>query len=382
MSEYFTVKASAAGFTDQLLELDCFGRLGHALGMTYLFTPLVETRTQRTVESLAARLLGAVRRCLPRLSKNSHSGSQVDENIHDLLGVNDALRNASAGVSPRKCLDFVLSDDDIRRASVATFSDLVTFVSSRIPEHHGGVLRFSLRGGKKFFRVLRSADVPQFVDFGSCISAAKSRWGDSAWDATGGMLLHFRAGDLAVLECASGCLAVRKHAPNRLQWHSTVRAADEQWVSACEFTDAIHRLGLLRSGGGRAVMCSDGFERAVNEIPEASMKVTVDPSALNDDLCRTFAAVAPGVRCSIGERADSLLALVNALMTCDTVVTKDCGLLVLKFLSLFRRQSLPMSYVLHHGAPPDYNLVDVAEFGDRVRFERCDQESSGVNAVS
>lgn len=358
MSTNFTIKPTQAGFTDQLIEIDVIGHLGTALGLSYQYHPIFNTRASPPVRS---KWLGR------RLSRFLSPHRRRD--IHFLLGITDALSKRAEGIVAEYTYDLLLSDD--KMSGVQSFEDVAAATMSLLTPSTDAVPAIQLRGAKKFFRYFWERR-ESFIDFEDAILRAERRWRRKKWQIANGVLVHFRAGDIAVVEDTNSMfLPLRKSVPRRFQPHATPADADPLWISASEMCRCIEENHLIPVNRVRSdlMVCSDGFNRAIDTINETNQWAWKNQE--NTRLQAEFHRLSPRSRISIGESLEDLLSLVNGLMTCRKVITKDAGVLVLKFLSLFRRSDLPEVVVLHKGRKPDYNIVDTGLFGDRLQFVPC-----------
>ena len=125
------------------------------------------------------------------------------------------------------------------------------------------------------------------------------------------------------------------------------------------------------------LVCSDGYERtgqllraAGDWLPTEQIEVAL--RGATETLLKGLGSLTTADRVSVGEGREQLLELINALMGCELVVTKRCGLLVLKFLSLFRCHDLPRIVVLDRSPKTEFNVVDISAFGNCLEFVGCE----------
>lgn len=358
MASLFTVAVSSAGFTDQLVELDFFGRLGRAAGMDYAYSPIHEKRTS-----------AAHRRQADLLQRLGEFFRSPPPNIHDTLGVNQHLKQHSKPSKNIRWTEVLLSDEIVEKEKLLTGHDLVHKVlqmrPTRSDPREGILLR--LAGGKKFFRLANELESESVVSFPAGMEQSQQSWHRQGWFVEGNTLLHFRAGDLAVLQTDDGqFVPLRRRSSGRMQRFADARSADSQWIDDEVFIETSRQ--IIKGSSAPLIVCSDGFERSTRLLADVKQ---LEPD-LDARLVRFFQTLSPGIKCSIGEEYSCLLELINGLMSCSRVITKDCGVLVLKFLSLFRPDNLPEIHLLHRGDVPTYNIVDQSRFEGRISYVRCD----------
>ena len=386
----FTVDAGRAGFTDQLSHLEFLGEAGVRAGGAYAYRPV------RSVRSVPPRDMdgnrGSGSPCPSRLERLTRRlGSFfARRDVCDVLGVNNALRHAAGGrVAPHDCdtVELELTDEWIDRTGATSFREFVDYLGLAVRGHagQGSTFRLVYRGPIKRFRLLFHEDAgpgTTFWDPVGPLMAAANRCGTPP-----DVLVHFRAGDLAVIPVAKGFTAARERGRTV---GSTANAVDPGWVEPSELLNLL--VGCLPPGTGTsAEFHSDGFARAYKLADAGTAAATGrpgrSPSAAGRRADRSLAASARAAGCGriqIGETRENLRRLLSAALGCRVAVVTHRGLMLPKLFCLLARHGWepPALIIAYRGGHPNPNIVRLDTLGARLLAVDLDRRGAVERVAS
>ncbi len=295
------------GFTDQLMQLSLFGRIGHGLGLRFAYTPIQNARTAA--------------------------------GVWETLGVADAFRERNLAADAR-VEEVPLSDSILEARGISDGEGLLAAVGEMVGQvAPDAVPAFRLVGQRKLLARLVSTDPQRFTwPDAARIRAALSRTADSPFPDGAGprVLVHIRRGDVTVV-----------NAP----WDRAYKIRPgERFLTQPEpfptyhlrdFYSVLRRLQDGMGGHGRTAIFSDGCGRAreiLETFPDATLGTDANRRrALHDFLdfedltFRAFEGM-PGTTVDVGETLAGFRKLVRGLIEADLVIYGNAQQLCPKFV--------------------------------------------------
>lgn len=395
---YFTVQTGQQGFTDQLMQLSAFYKLGRACGYRFYFMPFKSERSR------------------PFLGKQSSRKTVCDTaDIYDFLGINSFFNSQpTIHFHDSSTFEVNLSDSIIEKERISSLDGLIRYVkcavskrleSGEINEPLLVILRLDRakpargKGKRDFFALInQSSKADQFsIDFRAIydrkrLSEPMLSWGDVD---TLKVLIHIRQGDTAVLYTPwKTYVPVDTRRPDYLEEYLSLDKVKSRYYD--KFVDSIFSVAdydnFWESFKEKCVevepsvqVFSDGLKRAVNKLLSNSKTMSlsdVQKNALKEqmDYCdnETFKPLIRrnNLTCHIGETQESLFKLVESTLKADLVITSAQQRMLPKLVANYSSKTKPIVIVLYRNLIPDYSDI-MAMHNDRFIYVNIDKPDWG-----
>jgi hypothetical protein len=385
----FSVRPDYSGFTDQVLQLSAFYRLGTALGYTYVHERFEETRSQPAYLSLWARGLN-------RLNQNVRKvlGIRVP-NVHDFMGVNAHMESISGTQQEKgrfREVEIPLGDAVLSEESIDDFEGLKRHVQTRIEStqtsaEKGLHVTFTLVGLRyRTFALINDA-TGVFSDTVDLRKAAGKALKRSLFDVKGKQLnifVHMRQGDTCILQSPWGTWIPMDQ--RRSDWLEEYPSATAMEQANCfgipTYLGLLQGISdyLVREDIPFSIRCfSDGFLWAIRSLKyhRERLGLSKDQVKALDHYTRqcdtqSFKSFAdlPNCETIIGESAGKFMNLMASALEADVIITSTQQAMIQKFTAVYaypvkpliivlqRNGSIPENTDLVRKSAQDYHYVD------------------------
>lgn len=320
------------GFTDQLMQLSLFGRLGHALGRRFVYSPIQNERTAA--------------------------------NVWQTLGVEDAF--AGQRLDPSDPTEEVaLSDEVLEAHGVDDAQSLLSLASAWVAKVAPvAVPAFRLTGQRKLLSRLISTDPQRFTwpDAATVRQALDANTDSPFPDGVRPrVLVHIRRGDVTVVN-APWARSYKIRPGERF----LTQEAPFPTYYLRDFYTVLRRLQDHRTAPGHTAIFSDGCARA-RDILETFSDATLGTDAhrrraLHDFLdfedltFRAFEGM-PRTSVDVGETLSGFRKLIRGLLEADLVIYANAQQLCQKFVGAVQPRGEPkMLAELVHSDRYDPNM--------------------------
>ena len=376
---YFTVHTGQQGFTDQIMQLSAFYKLGRACGLPFYYAPFISDRSQPLV---------ADSECNETLSSY--------QDVYDFLGVNTFFNAQEVlAFNDESTFEVNLSDAILEKEGISSFELLASYVKSKVTKQ---VLRTKTKKtwlvilrmdrarpkpGKtkrQFFALINSSPKANkfSIDFRSIYERERLnkpvknifKQGSSK------VLIHIRQGDTSVLKTPwNTFIPVDGRRPDSLKETDTLEEIRNRYHD--KFVDSIFTSSdyyrFLKSFQSHCTnsplstcVFSDGYRRAVDRVilnaPKMSLsneqiqklkkqRDTVDNEAFSEFL------EDKDISCHIGESALSLYQLIDSALNADVIITSAQQRMLPKLIANYAPKKGAAVIVLYRNEEPDYSDV-------------------------
>lgn len=394
---YFTVHTGRQGFTDQLMQLSSFYKLGKACGFSFHYVPFVSNRSK------------------PLTTEKSDQKYSENDDIYNFLGVNRFfLRGNEAEFDESDFVEINLSDAILEKEKIQSFGALKKYVSNTAHsllkmsnESKFIVLRLDRakpkygKGKRQFFSLIHAAnetnkfriDFHQIYNEERKLNPVKTHYSPNKLKA----LIHIRQGDTAVLQTPWGTyIPVDGRRPDFLKESLSMESIRDCYHD--RFVDSIfspedyavfwHGLREhLEDLDFSLLTFSDGYKRAINLVLKNAARV-----GLSDDKCLQLSAQQDSYDSRafnsfyelenssvfIGEKRKFLHYLIDSALNADLIITAAQQRMLPKLIGNFLPGRYPVVVVLFRNSEPDYS--DIIEDHER-RFIYIDIDRPNFNLV-
>lgn len=384
---YFTVHTGQQGFTDQIMQLSAFYKLGRACGLPFYYVPFISDRSQPLV---------ADSECNETLSSY--------QDVYDFLGVNKSF-NAQEVVAFNDEFTFEvnLSDAILEKEGISNFELLASYVKSKVTKQ---VLRTKTKKtwlvilrmdrarpkpGKtkrQFFALINSSPKANkfSIDFRSIYERERlNKPVKSIFkQAHSKVLIHIRQGDTSVLKTPwNTFIPVDGRRPDFLNETDTLEEIKARYHD--KFVDSIFTSSdfyqFLKNFKSHCTtsppsvgVFSDGFRRAVDRVVQSTSKMALSNEQIQE--LKAYRETVDNeafkeffedkdISCHIGESALSLYQLIDSALHADIIITSAQQRMLPKLIANYSPRGGPAVIVLYRNEEPDYSDVIAAH---KARF--------------
>lgn len=376
---FFSIQTGQQGFTDQMMQLSAFYKLGRACGFPFYFIPFESNRSLPLVADLE---------CDETLSSY--------QSVYDFLGVNTFFNaQENAMFSEKNTFEVNLSDAIVKREGISNFELLVKYVQGKVAERVSSdkkngpwlaILRMDRakpepgKGKRQFFSIIhKSTKADKFsIDFRSLYDSERLNKPVKSIFKQGHskVLIHIRQGDTSVLKTPwNTFIPVDGRRPDFLQEASTLEEVRNRYHD--KFVDSIFTSSdyyqFLKGFQSHCIssplsvgVFSDGYRRAVDRVVLSAREMslsneqiqelkeqrdTVDSEAFSEFL------EDKDISCHIGESALSLYQLIDSALNADVIVTSAQQRMLPKLIANYAPKEGAAVIVLYRNEEPDYSDV-------------------------
>jgi hypothetical protein len=311
---WFTViPRPEVGFTDQLMQLSLFGRLGHALGLAFRYTPVVNERTH--------------------------------ESVWQDFGIAQAF--AERTLDPAAPLtDVPVSDKYLKRRAIRDADDLLAKLRADIADVPAGrVIAFRIDGARRGLTrlVVKRPDLFPWPEAPEIRQAIQTAVPDTPFphDARPKIAVHVRRGDVTVINAPWGTGYKIRPVERFIVSPEPLGAYHLR-----DFYTALKRLQEAAGPNAASALFSDGCGRArsiLESRPDAELGVDANRRRALMDYCEfedlAFDAfrTLPATDVDVGESLSGFRRLVRALMDADIVLYSNAQRLAPKLIGAIGR---------------------------------------------
>lgn len=369
---YFTIETGQQGFTDQMMQLSSFYKLGKACGFEYHHRPFISTRSEPLDKKKVSEF----------------------EDIYDFLGLRDYFSKRQHFFSREPVTYEVnLSDAILENARVKDFNSLVEYVKSKVSQAENTknterpnlfILRLDRakpapgKGKRQFFSLINGAsEANKFsLEFSAIYSQARLKKNFASTFSSKGFkaLIHIRQGDTAVVSTPwNTFVPVDKRRPDYLTQNDSLEEITSRYFD--KFVDSIFTpkdyydfwealLAHLPASVVELKVFSDGYQRAIDSILSGGkiLKLSNEQRSqletFKDNVDNVMFSSFSGLNDTeylVGETAESLYKLVDSALHADLIITAAQQRMLPKLISNFMPRSGPSVIVLYRNNPPDYS---------------------------
>lgn len=374
---YFTVETGQQGFTDQMMQLSAFYKLGRAAGFEYHHTRFVSTRSNPLVTS----------------------EKEAYDDIYDFLGITDYFSGFNRGeFESDDVFEVNLSDAIVERENIQNFKALVQYVQKSVAnalkeKESDAPKLFILRlerarpapgkGKRQFFSLINASSKANkfsigFKEIYNQHRAKKPFINNLNFDKTN-VLIHIRQGDTAVVKTPwNAYIPVDKRRPDYLTENHRLEDITERYFD--KFVDSIFTpedyytfwtsLAPYIQNDIQLKVFSDGYQRAIDAIlnggrllpltEKQKHKLTAQKSNIDSDSFQCFHRLAYA-ECAVGETAQSLYQLVDSALRTDIIITAAQQRMLPKLIANYMPTGKPHVIVLYRNVMPDYSDITGAD---------------------
>lgn len=315
---WFTViPRPEVGFTDQLMQLSLFGRLGHALGLSFIYTPVANERTH--------------------------------ESVWQHFGIDHAFAETTV-VTPKKTADFPISDKYIQRKKVKDADGLLGALRADMTDLPAdAVVSFRLDGARRRISQLVTGDPDRFPwpEADTIRQTILTAVPDSPFPpaAAPRILVHIRRGDVAVFNTQWGRAYKTRPGNLFLANDSPLPNYDLR-----DFFSVTRRIQAHARPQAATAVFSDGCERSKTMLNaktdtelgvDANRRRTLMDYCDFEDLALNVFAQLPQTRVAVGENLDGFKQLVRGLLEADIVVYSNAQRLAPKLVGAIGETGRP-----------------------------------------
>lgn len=369
---YFTIETGQQGFTDQMMQLSSFYKLGKACGFEYHHKPFISARSEP-------------------LDNNDISEF---EDIYDFLGLRDYFAAKQHFFSHDPLTHEInLSDAILENAGVKDFKTLVVYVQNKVSNVESTkttqrpnlfILRMDRakpapgKGKRQFFSLINSANEADkySLKFSSIYSKARAKkpLASTFSSESFKVLIHIRQGDTSVVKTPwNTFIPVDKRRPDYLTQNDSLEDITSRYFD--KFVDSIFtpedyhgfwvplREHICKSDLELNVF-SDGYQRAIDCIlsggkilklsSEQKKQLETYRSDIDNLMFSSFSKL-NCTKCLLGETAESLYKLVDGALQADLIITAAQQRMLPKLIANYMPNRGPSVIVLYRNNPPDYS---------------------------
>ena len=376
---FFSIQTGQQGFTDQMMQLSAFYKLGRACGFPFYYIPFESIRS-RPLEKDSVILE----------SETKHT------NVYDFLGINTFFKSQHEISFDDSCVFEVnLSDAILELEGIRGFDGLVEYVqkivNQRVSSTNGEcpwlfVLRLDRakpapgKGKRQFFALINHAsEAEKFIlNFNELYNRERQISPiDSLFDSTKQkVLFHIRQGDTAVLKTPwDTFVPVDIRRPDYLGESASLEEVKGRYHD--KFVDSIFTpsdyylfwkdFATSCLKGSKSVhVFSDGYKRAVDEVVRNAPKMSLSNEQIqelkeqrdtvdNEAFSEFFEDI--DISCHIGESALSLYQLIDSALNADIIITSAQQRMLPKLIANYSPKEGAAVIVLYRNEEPDYSDV-------------------------
>lgn len=330
------------GFTDQLLQFSAFYKIGRSLGWIYHHLDFTNHRSSPT--------------------------------IYEYLGFNKYMRNFAAGAvvdpSDQPHIQLSLCDRELDEKGVRSFEDLQNYLKRKaetlfkenVSDPEGLVcLSLAIGSTRRFFSLVEAEirDLPDQVDLRAALSGyGRYREGTSEFiDRPLKVLIHMRLGDTAFLRTPWDTFIYKgfeKGMRGRLVQTETLD--DLSFIEPGDYLRVAKRLhSMFPENYVSTLFCSDGYGRLFDLARNQQKQIGLSPEQAKDlrQLRKTYDRSQfeefqniRGSRLLIGETDESLISLIEAVLSADLIIMGRVQRMIPKFFVLFPNLENPQKVIV------------------------------------